>query len=140
MIWKVLGLATVMAAVAIPSAAATQGWSGAAFTAGPAFVSQPTGVTVHRGQDFRSATFGGGDSRFHHGDRPRDRGRNRGSDVFLGDWGYYDPNFNRSWDSDSYNDWWHDRPDRAYPRWVQHNQDCDPDRMWQGGGVWRCGW
>lgn len=52
-----------------------------------------------------------------------------------GEWALYN---NRSWESDSYNDWWHDRPDRAYPRWMQNNQNCD--RMWWGGGVWRCSW
>jgi hypothetical protein len=50
-------------------------------------------------------------------------------------WALYN---NRSWESDSFNDWWHDRPERAYPRWIQNNQNCD--RMWWGGGVWRCSW
>ena len=50
-------------------------------------------------------------------------------------WALYN---NRSWDSDSYNDWWHDRPDRAYPRWIQHNQNCTPDRMWWSGSGWHC--
>ena len=57
--------------------------------------------------------------------------------------GWYDLSgidFNRSWAPNSYNDWWHDRPDRAYPRWVQHNEGCDEGRVWQGGGVWRCSW
>ncbi|HJU76975.1 MAG TPA: hypothetical protein VJ597_03480 [Sphingomicrobium sp.] len=78
--------------------------------------------------------------RGHHGrDGRRDRGRDHFCDGFLGyyggAWAYYN---NRTWDPDSYNGWWHDRPDRAYPRWVQHNQNCD--RMWWGGGVWRCNW
>ena len=50
-------------------------------------------------------------------------------------WALYN---NRSFESDSYNDWWHDRPDRAYPRWMQANQNCD--RLWWGGGAWRCSW
>jgi hypothetical protein len=50
-------------------------------------------------------------------------------------WAVYN---NRSWDPDSYNDWWHDRPDRAYPRWVQHNENCTPDRMWWSGSGWHC--
>jgi hypothetical protein len=77
--------------------------------------------------------------------RDRDRrdrdGRGRGGSgcaVFGDSWGYYDPEVNRSWDSDSYNDWWHDRPDRAFPRWVQHNEGCEPDRMWWSGGGWHC--
>lgn len=47
---------------------------------------------------------------------------------------------NRSFDPDRWNDWWHERPWRAYPRWVTSNQNCAPDRMWWGGGAWRCGW
>ena len=34
------------------------------------------------------------------------------------------------------NDWWHDRPDRAFPRWVSNNQSCQ--RIWWSGGGWRC--
>ena len=55
-----------------------------------------------------------------------------------GDWARYN---NRSWESDSYNDWWHDRPDRAYPRWVQQQRtqaSCEPDRMWWSGTGWHC--
>ena len=79
------------------------------------------------------------DRRGRHG--RRDRGHDRFRDcLFVGDfyggaWAYYN---NRTWDPDSYNGWWHDRPDRAYPRWVQNTQNCD--RMWWGGGVWRCSW
>jgi hypothetical protein len=54
-------------------------------------------------------------------------------DVYGGDWAYAN---NRSFNSDSYNDWWHDRPDRAFPRWMQNNQNCD--RVWWSGGGWRC--
>ena len=58
-------------------------------------------------------------------------------------WGYdlqssYD---DRDWASDSGNSWWHDRPDRAYPRWVQeqrHAGSCEPDRMWWSGSGWHC--
>jgi|SRR3954451_2548327 hypothetical protein len=60
------------------------------------------------------------------------------SDVVMdwngGEWAAYN---NRSWAPDSYNDWWHDRPDRAYPRWIQHNENCSPDRMWWSGS-WHC--
>jgi hypothetical protein len=103
------------------------------------------------------AVHSGGPNGDHHmrGDAPRlgafgcdgrrDRGRHdgRGHQAFgcaaYGEtWGYYDPQINRSWDSDSYNDWWHDRPDRAFPRWVQHNDGCEPDRMWWSGGGWHC--
>ena len=74
-------------------------------------------------------------------DHDRDRHRRGGGSactIFADNWGYYDPDFNSAWDSDSYNDWWHDRPDRAFPRWVQHNEACAPDRMWWSGSGWHC--
>ena len=43
---------------------------------------------------------------------------------------------NRSFDPDKWNDWWHDRPDRAYPRWMTRNQDCS--RRWYSGDVLTC--
>jgi hypothetical protein len=57
-----------------------------------------------------------------------------------GAWGYYygDYDANRAFASDKYNDWWHDRPDRSFPRWVQNNQNCAPDRMWWSGNGWHC--
>jgi hypothetical protein len=80
-------------------------------------------VTIHRGLEGRV--------------RDDDRSRHRRSDVDIvtygGEWALYN---NRSWESDSYNDWWHDRPDRAYPRWMSNNKDCA--RMWWSGGGWRC--
>src|SRR4051812_40650204 len=84
MMWKALGLAAVVAAVAIPSAGGAQSWTGAAFTAGPAFAPDSTGVTVHRGSSSMNGGFAGNDHRFRHGDRRHDRGRNRGGDdLFL---------------------------------------------------------
>ena len=74
-----------------------------------------------------------------HGRRD-DRRRGRRNDTVVGDLGYYGGDWalynNRSFESDSYNDWWHDRPDRAYPRWMSSNQDCQR-QYWSGGG-WRC--
>jgi hypothetical protein len=61
-----------------------------------------------------------------------------GDDIVIGnygsygEWGRYN---NRSFDPDSFNDWWHERTWRSYPRWVA-NRTCD--RMWWGGGTWRC--
>lgn len=78
---------------------------------------------------FNSCAFGG----------RHDRRGSRGCDgavvmgYYGGEWALYN---NRTFEPDSYNDWWHDRPDRAYPRWMQSNQDCA--RMWWGGGGWRC--
>jgi hypothetical protein len=98
-------------------------------------------VTVHSGSHggFPRARDGN-----HFGNLGCDSQRGRhgrggsGCTVFADGWGYYDPDFNRSWDSDSYNDWWHDRPDRAFPRWVQHNEGCEPDRLWWSGNGWHC--
>ena len=78
------------------------------------------GVAVHRGPGN------------HHGDRRR---HGRGDAVVAG-WYDSDIGENRSWQPDSYNDWWHDRPDRAFPRWMSDNQDCK--RLWWSGGGWRC--
>jgi hypothetical protein len=50
------------------------------------------------------------------------------------DYGDYDAN--RSFDPDRWNDWWHDRPDRAYPRWMSRNGDCA--RRWYSGDVLTC--
>jgi len=52
--------------------------------------------------------------------------------------GYYDGDYdaNRSFSPDKWNDWWHDRPDRAFPRWMSMNQNCE--RIWYSGAGWRC--
>jgi hypothetical protein len=89
-------------------------------------------------------------SGFHDGDHHdgdgrdgRDHRRHRDGVFFAGPWvseGWALYN-NRSWDSGSFNDWWHDRPDRAYPRWVQDQRasgTCEPDRMWWSGSGWHC--
>lgn len=76
------------------------------------------------------------------GHRRRDRGF--AFACGLGGWAYADSGWaitnNRSWDPDSYNDWWNDRPDRAYPRWVQEQRGgpCSEDRMWWSGTGWHC--
>jgi hypothetical protein len=59
-------------------------------------------------------------------------------DDGFGGWGYYDGDYdaNRSFAEDKWNDWWHDRPDRAYPRWMSRNQDCA--RVWYSGSELTC--
>lgn len=52
---------------------------------------------------------------------------------YGGEWAYAN---NQSWESDSYNDWWHDQPWRAYPHWMMHNQGCA--RQWYAGDTLRC--
>lgn len=78
-----------------------------------------SGVTIHSGTMWR-----------------RDGGsrRHRGGDGVL----IYDRDYqgDTAWRSDSFNDWWHDRPERAYPRWMLSNQDCE--RQWYQGNVLRC--
>lgn len=49
---------------------------------------------------------------------------------------YSDFDGNRSFDPDTWNDWWHERPERAYPRWLSRNQDCA--RRWYSGDVLTC--
>ena len=99
---------------AIPAPASAQ-------SSNDAFVGVPA-VKVHRGGS-------------HFGDlRGFDRRRSRGSSEFV----YLDREYQGDtlWQPDSFNDWWHDRPDRSMPRWVRHNQNCE--RMWWSGGGWRC--
>ncbi len=77
----------------------------------------------------------GGD-RHHRPDRRRGHRNDRGVYVNTwtgGEWALYN---NRNWESGSYNDWWHDRPDRSYPRWMANNGECQ--RQWWSGGGWRC--
>jgi hypothetical protein len=57
---------------------------------------------------------------------------NGGVWISAGEWARYN---NEAFKSDSYNDWWHDRPDRAYPAWVRNNRQC---RLYWSGGGWRC--
>ena len=75
-------------------------------------------------------------------ERPRARddrrdGYRRGYPIGFGYYGGYGGrDIDRSWQPDSYNDWWHERPWRAYPAWVSRNQNCE--RMYWSGGGWRC--
>jgi hypothetical protein len=93
-----------------------------------------------------SASQGSGSTNtgnFHHDGRSTgfgDHRRHFRSDGPDGAWGYYEGDYdaNRSFDEHKWNDWWHDRPDRAFPRWVQTNQNCTPDRMWWSGSGWHC--
>jgi hypothetical protein len=82
---------------------------------------------------------GGFDGDRHHRRMDQRDDRRRIADAALitdwngGEWALYN---NRSWQPDSYNDWWHDRPDRAFPQWMSHNQDCA--RPWYSGDTLRC--
>ena len=74
------------------------------------------------------------DFRFGRRDGDRDRRRHRGFDSVV----YIDREYqgDSAWRSDSFNDWWHERPNRAYPAWVQRNHDCQ--RQWIQGNVLTC--
>lgn len=88
---------------------------------------------------FRGGTHRDGDGRDmrRNGDGRGMRGNGCRSDVVMdwygGEWALYN---NRSWEPGSYNDWWNDRPDRAYPAWMRRNQDCS--RQWYSGDTLRC--
>jgi hypothetical protein len=133
--------AAALAVISLPTQAPGQSFTGSAFTggafAGGSFASRtdrPRFVAPPSPGDCRDFRRGG-----HHGHR--DRGFGCGG---FGGWAYADSGWavtnNRSWDSDSYNDWWHDRPDRAFPRWVQEQRGgtCSEDRMWWSGAGWHC--
>jgi hypothetical protein len=131
---SVLLVGAASLAAALVSPASGQPLTGAAQFGTPPSA-PPRSFDTHR-------SFRGGFPAFNCNGRDRHhRGRHHddfGQCVFGGGWGYFDPDINRSWDSDSFNDWWHDRPDRAFPRWVRHNRNCTPDRMWWSGSGWHC--
>ncbi len=122
-----LGLAAPVAAMTVfaaPAAALDP-------TAPRVAVGSAAGVTIHQGLP------PGFDGRFQ-GERRgragnRDRRRRNGDFIF-----YYDRDYQGDtvWRANSYNDWWHERPERSYPRWMANNQDCQ--RLWWSGGGWRC--
>jgi len=103
-------------------------------------------VSPAQAQSFSTATFGTSNAerwvttppQIGHRDRSRVHvHRGFGAAYSYGgydDYGDFDGN--RSFDPDKWNDWWHDRPDRAYPRWMTHNQDCA--RRWYSGDVLTC--
>lgn len=120
-----VGAAAAMAAIAIP-------WGSA--QAKEPFVGFPNA-------NASPPAFGGGGFQLGVGagfdDRRFDRRRRHGDGtlgvwVNGGEWAHYN---NRSFQSDSYNDWWHDQPWRSQPAWVRNNQGCRA--YWSGGG-WRC--
>ena len=113
-----LAASATLAAVAAAAPAQAQSSTAGAFVGVPA-------VNVHRG----SGQFGDFRRDF---DRRRDR---RGFDKGVV---YLDREYqgDTAWKPDSFNDWWHERPWRSMPRWVQSNENCQ--RLWWSGGNWRC--
>jgi hypothetical protein len=127
-----LFLPAAAAGSASPAAAAAERRDGGFARPSPSARSGAAGVRVHRG-DHRDG---------HDRDRSRDRfdafSSGDGQRRFRGDTylPYRDYQGDSLWRSDSFNDWWHDRPDRAFPRWVASNQQCQ--RQYWSGGAWRC--
>jgi hypothetical protein len=118
-----LGAAAALAAIAMPT--------------GPAQAKEP--FVGFPNANASPPAFGGGGFQIGAGfdDRRFDRRRRHGDGnlgiwVNGGEWAHYN---NRSFQSDSYNDWWHDQPWRSQPAWVRNNQGCRA--YWSGGG-WRC--
>ena len=137
---QLLGVAAAVAAIAFPAAPALADSSSnapfAAFGSAPAFSGNQGGIPVkiHRGTGIWHDNGGHGDH------RRRDR-RDRGDTIVVGDgFGWYGGEWarwnNRTFESDSYNDWWHDQPWRAYPRWMSQNLGCD--KRWYSGDILRC--
>ena len=85
----------------------------------PVFVGTP-------GPSVQGGFVVGGDRNFRHH-------RNGDGSVLIYDRDYQGDS---AWKSDSFNDWWHDNPQRAYPHWMLGNQNCE--RQWYQGSVLRC--
>jgi hypothetical protein len=119
-----LAAAGLIAAAAFAAPAAAGGSAAAGFTGF-------TGVTVHHGSGFTSLQSL---HRNRHRDGRRDGRRDRGYDAAY----LYPPEYQGDslWRAESYNDWWHERPWRAYPAWMTRNQNCER-QYWSGGG-WTC--
>jgi len=131
---RLLTAAAVCAALAFPAPAVADHWGDMHRHRSPQFSDGSVAA-----QGFNSCR----DVRRDHRDGRRDRGFSCCDGAFG--WSYVDGQWalynNRSWEPDSYNDWWNDRPDRAYPRWVQEQRrsgTCDPDRVWWSGSGWHC--
>ena len=110
----------LLACVAVSAAAAIAAPAAAVEPDQMAFTGS-SGVSIHSGTGFSGRHHGG----FRH--NRRDDG------VFIYDRDYQG---DTAWRSDSFNDWWHDNPERAYPRWMSNNQNCE--KQWYQGNILRC--
>ncbi len=156
---SVLLAAASVAALMIPGPATAQASSDASFSISSGsprihFVRPPNPgeVVINRGSAGRHGHGhgfgdghnsgdgeGNGHSRhFHVSDDGTD-----GAVLAGGGWGYGsgyndygDYDANRSFSPDKWNDWWHERPERAFPRWMSRNKDCA--RRWYSGDTLTC--
>jgi hypothetical protein len=107
----------------------------------------PGEVVINRGFDHRRGHIPdrgdwGSDGRHGRHIRVNDDGVD-GAVLAGGGWGYGsgyndygDYDANRSFSPDKWNDWWHERPERAFPRWMSRNKDCA--RRWYSGDTLTC--
>jgi len=139
-----LGLAA-LAAIAAITPAQGQSLSGGGFTASSGFRnirfgSPPVEIGPGHYLPIRGRSCRGDHCRHVHvGDGDGDGIANAAFGYGYGSGGYYDDgdyDANRAFAQDKWNDWWHDRPDRAYPRWMSRNRDCA--RTWFSGDVLTC--
>jgi len=109
----------------------------AAFLAAAAVPAAPAEAQSMAGAGFSVSSGGTLTGRVGHGRDGRHDGRRhrRGDAVLLDNWGYSDFDGGSAWRHDSFNDWWHERPHRAYPKWVN---DGTCSRVYWAGGGWRC--
>src|SRR5688572_25079773 len=115
----VLVVPAVLAAIcAVPAAAQTHNFSPRVGVYGGSGLTAPR---AHGGQE-RWRDGGTAEHRDRRGRHPRYRyGRGNSFVYYGGEWALYN---NRSFEPESYNDWWHERPNRSLPRWTQNNRDC----------------
>ena len=102
-----------------------------AIPAAPAAADHPIGIGLPNGHP----------PQFDHHQRRFDHRFGRDGGVIWGGYELSSSYDDRDGRPDSGNDWWNDRPDRAYPRWVQEQRahgSCDADRMWWSGSGWHC--
>lgn len=101
-----------------------------AFAAVPLVATLPVAVEA---RERTNPTFVAAPSGPFHGDFGRHR-RHRG----FGDTIYIDREYqgDTAWRRTGFNDWWHERPERSFPRWMQNNQGCE--RQWWDGSTLRC--
>ena len=137
-----LGFAAASAAVIAFSPATAQSAGIAGFSSSRAFSARPVSPPP---PGYPPGFLSGGDFRRHcRGEHCRHI--RVGDDIPVaagygygygaGYYGYGDYDANRSFSPDKWNDWWHERPERAFPRWMSQNKNCE--RIWYSGAGWRC--
>jgi hypothetical protein len=125
----VVVLAAAASVAAVPAAAQTYNFS--PNVSSQANVLPHTAPASRTGEQWRGDRGVGGPER--RGGHRRHRYGGNSFVYYGGAWALYN---NRSFEPESYNDWWHERPYRSLPRWTQRNANCD--RVWWSGEGWTC--